>query len=250
MIKYFNIPPNIYPWEHNTKQITNKITQNSLLLVKNNHIPSTITYNRSYNCNEVKDRFIRDYPKSDEYLTRMNYELQMLIDKNLVSYIFQALDILKITKNVPHVTRGSCGSSLICYLLGISHVDPIKYNIKFARFLNQYRDTLPDIDFDFPYNMRDDVFLQLEMKWPGKIARISNHVYYHEKSALREAIRRSGIRKFISKYDIDREVKNLDRKTRIKIKITTKKLENTFRCFSLHCGGIVYCIIIKNDHRS
>ena len=67
----------------------------------------------------------------------------------------------------------------------------------------------------------------------GKIARISNHVYYHEKSALREAIRRNGIRKFISKYDIDKELKALDKKKIIKIKITQKKLENTFKCFSL-----------------
>ena len=56
-----------------------------------------------------------------------------------------------MTRNIPHVTRGSCGSSLVCYLLGISNVDPIKYNITFERFLNDYRDTLPDIDLDFPH---------------------------------------------------------------------------------------------------
>jgi DNA polymerase III alpha subunit len=71
----------------------------------------------------------------------------------------RALEILDMTKHIPHVTRGSCGSSLVCYLVGISHVDPIKYNIKFSRFLNIYRNNLPDIDFDFPYNMRDEVFL-------------------------------------------------------------------------------------------
>ena len=89
---------------------------------------------------------------------------------------------------------------MICYLLGISHVDPIKYNIKFSRFLNEFRDNLPDIDYDFPYNMRDEVFLKLQMRWPGKIARISNHVYYHEKSAKREGLRRIGMKGFISKY--------------------------------------------------
>lgn len=240
MIKYFNIPPNIYPWMHNKINITNKIIQNSLLLVKNNTVIDQSNYNRRYNRQEIENKFIRKPILEEEYNSRMNYELELLINKNLVQYIFQALDILKITENIPHITRGSCGSSLICYLLGISHVDPIKYNIKFARFLNEYRDKLPDIDFDFPYNMRDDVFLELEMKWPGKIARISNHVYYHEKSALREAIRRNGIRKFISKYDIDKELKALDKKKIIKIKITQKKLENTFKCFSLHCGGIVY----------
>ena len=52
---------------------------------------------------------------------------------------------MKLTKNIPHVTRGSCGSSLVCYLLGISHIDPVKYNVKFARFLNEFINNLPDI---------------------------------------------------------------------------------------------------------
>ena len=240
MIKYFNIPPNTYPWEHNSIKKGNHIMQHSLKLVKNNIVPQTDQYNKIYNKNEIMCKFIRKPIETDEYQLRLNHELQMLIDKNLVCYLFRALDILHITDNIPHITRGSCGSSLVCYLMGISHVDPIKYDIKFERFLNEYRDTLPDIDFDFPYNMRDDVFLKMEMKWPGKIARISNHVYYHEKSALREAIRQNGIRKFISKYDIHKEVNQLEPEKRIKIKETCKKLENTFRCFSLHCGGIVY----------
>ena len=240
MIKYFNIPPNVYPWKHQHINIKDNIIKHSLILVKNNYIPSNDNYNRVYNITEIKNKFIRKVNNDELYINRLNHEIELLIKKKLICYLFQALDILDITKNIPHITRGSCGSSLICYLMGISHVDPIKYNIKFARFLNEFRDTLPDIDFDFPYNMRDDVFLELEMKWPGKIARISNHVYYHEKSALREAIRRNGIRKFISKYDIKKEINKLDKKIVYNIKKTTKKLENTFKCFSLHCGGIVY----------
>ena len=109
-----------------------------------------------------------------------------------------------------NVTRGSCGSSLVCYLLGISHIDPVKYNISFARFINQYRDTLPDIDLDLPHYLRDEVFLKLFQKWGNKVARISNHNYYHEKSALRESLRRNSVRKFISKYDLCREIKSYD----------------------------------------
>ena len=70
-----------------------------------------------------------------------------------------------------------------------SYVDPIKYNISFARFINSYRDNLPDIDFDFPHYLRDEVFLKLFQKWGHCVARISNHNYYHEKSALRESLR-------------------------------------------------------------
>ena len=63
-------------------------------------------------------------------------------------------------------------------------ISPGKYNISFARFINQYRDTLPDIDFDFPHYLRDEVFLKLFQKWGHRVARISNHNYYHEKISL------------------------------------------------------------------
>jgi DNA polymerase III alpha subunit len=145
-----------------------------------------------------------------------------------------------MTKHIPHITRGSCGSSLVCYLLGISQVDPVRYNIQFARFLNVFRDTLPDIDFDFPYNMRDTVFIEIEKKWPGKMARISNHVYYHEKSALREAIRSVGINEFISKNNIHRFISQLPKSKQQAIKSKQKQLMDTFRGYSLHCGGIVF----------
>ena len=56
---------------------------------------------------------------------------------------------------------------------------------------------MPDIDIDFPHNLRDEVFLKLQLTWPNQVARISNHVMWHEKSALREALRRINIHKQI-----------------------------------------------------
>ncbi len=184
--------------------------------------------------------FVRGLPSSPKYSERLRYEIEMINSKNLMPYILQAIEILKITEGIPHVTRGSCGSSLLCYALGISNVDPVAYNISFARFLTKYRSTLPDIDFDFPYNLRDEVFLQLELRWPGAIARISNHVFYHKKSALREAIRRFGIRRQIKSVEIYGLMKSMKAKERAQIDNTRKSLENTFKCYSLHCGGIVF----------
>ena len=166
--------------------------------------------------------------------------MYLISSKNLICYLIQAIDILKLTENLPHVTRGSCGSSLVCYLLGISHIDPVKYNIKFARFLNEYRNNLPDIDLDFPHNVREEVFLKIQLKWPNKVARISNHVHFHEKSAVRQALRNSGIRKFIGKNDINKEINQLSSEQRQFVMDEKKRLDNTFRCYSLHCGGIVY----------
>lgn len=189
---------------------------------------------------ELVKHFIRPIPEDPHYRNRLRMELEMIAEKKLNGYLLQAVAILEITKNIPHVTRGSCGSSLVCYLLGISHIDPIAWNINFARFLNEFRSNLPDIDFDFPHNIRDEVFLQIQMKWPGKIARISNHVYFHDKSALREAVRRAGVRRMIPALEIRRYVSKMPAQQRNFVYEEKKKLENTFRNYSLHCGGIVF----------
>lgn len=188
----------------------------------------------------VVEQFTRPIPTDPIYIERLQQELALFDEKQLFPYLFHAIDILKLTPKIPHITRGSCGSSLVCYLLGISNIDPIKYNIQFARFLNEYRTTLPDIDFDFPHNLRDEVFLQIYLKWPGRVARISNHVYYHKKSALRKAIQNAGIHKQIPAIQIHDYVRKLSKQTRTKIQEDTKRLENTFRTYSLHCGGIVF----------
>ncbi len=254
MNEYLDIPNHIFPWNYQSEisKITNNLTIYTLKLLKeNNHKllqSQSGIYNENnylknendYNITDLYNSIIRPIPKEQIYQDRLTHEINMIASKNLIGYIMRALDILKMTKHIPHVTRGSCGSSLLCYLVGISHVDPIKYNIKFSRFLNIYRNNLPDIDFDFPYNMRDEVFLKLQIKWPGKIARISNHVYYHEKSAKREGLRSIGINGFISKYDIHNVIKNLDKKQRKQFDTNVNKLDGTFRCYSLHCGGIVY----------
>jgi hypothetical protein len=233
------ISPEIkFPWKYTTSKSGNvKIHQIDMIPYKDK---SESLSSDHPTIDEMKIKFIRDIPDEPEYITRLEEELKMFEEKKLFPYLLRALDILGMTQNMPHVTRGSCGSSLVCYLLGISHVDPVRYNISFARFLNVHRNTLPDIDFDFPYHLRKDVFFKLEEKYPNKIARISNHVYYHDKSAIRQAIRSAGFNKFIAKHDISNFMKVLTPEMRQKIEDKTKELEGTFRTYSLHCGGIVY----------
>ena len=97
--------------------------------------------------------------------------------------------------------------------------------------------------------MRDEVFLQLFVKWGSKVARISNHNYFHEKSALRESLRQHGVHKFISKYEINKEIKSYGEEFREEILKTQKDLEGTFKRLLLHCGGIIYFPkIIPDDY--
>ncbi len=238
--EYLNNDSKMFPFRYKS-EINDDITINILDMIKLSNDNSLSSLELITNTkHDIQTYFTRLLPNNTEYVNRLNHEIQLLIDKNLTGYLLQAIEILNITKNIPHVTRGSCGSSLVCYLLGISHVDPVKWNISFARFLTEYRNNLPDIDFDFPYNLRDEVFLQINIKWTGKVARISNHVYYHEKSALREAIRRVGIHKMIPTLDLYSTINSLERDEQDFIKKESKKLIDTFRTYSLHCGGIVF----------
>ena len=243
----FQLPVNVFPWniKYENIIINKKRIKINLLSVESQKVSLKSEVYNNITQDELKKHFMRKIPDDIRYIKRLKRELKMIVEKNLAKYLIQSLDILKITDNIkeyniPHITRGSCGSSLVCFLLGISHVDPIKYGISFARFLNECRDNLPDIDFDFPYNLRDEIFIELQCKWPGKIARISNHVHYHEKSAKREALRRIGIKGFIPKGNLYNIEKGLNSEKLKLFNKETKSLLDKFKCYSLHCGGIVY----------
>ena len=240
---------NIFPWNYYVykHKVSKKICYyvNELFMTRKENIISEdnsikLKLSKEYNKNDIVSMFKRELPNNKIYEERLNKEIDMILSKKLFGNIICALDILELTKDIPHVTRGSCGSSLVCYLLGISHVDPIEHNICFARFLNNYRNNLPDIDFDFPHYLRDEVFLKLHQKYGNKVVRISNHNYYHEKSALRESLRQNGINKFISKYDIYDEIDSYDNELKENIYKKQKELEGTFKGYSLHCGGVIY----------
>ena len=176
-----------FPWDYSfTQQELNskKFVKHKLVLKK--PIKKKLEQ-YSYTIQDIQFKFIRTCKNDVKYHERLSYELKLIQSKNLQNYLMRAVEILQLTEYIPHITRGSCGSSLVCYLLGISNVDPVEQNISFSRFLNDYRDNLPDIDFDFPHYLRDEVFLKLELRWPNQVARISNHVHWHEKSALRKA---------------------------------------------------------------
>lgn len=204
-------------------------------------------YNMNYdilNNDTVKGiikKFIRKCPKDKAYFERLVYEFNVIINKNFYNYILQVHELLQLVKDIPFIIRGSAGSSLVCYCLGITNIDPVKYDINFSRFLNETRESMPDIDFDFPYNRRDEVFEKINKHWEDKVARISNHVMFKEKSATREAIRQTMIKnlgesKFIPKAKCNS--KSFP-EWKDEIETTKKKLLGNMRCYSLHCGGIV-----------
>lgn len=97
---------------------------------------------------------------TEEYINRLNYELDVINNMGFTDYFLIVFDYVRFAvKNGIYVGvgRGSAAGSLVAYSLGITWIDPLKYNLLFERFLNPERITMPDIDIDFDALRKDEV---------------------------------------------------------------------------------------------
>jgi DNA polymerase III alpha subunit len=202
--------------------------------------------------------FIRRVPNLADYGERLEEEYA-LIDRFGFTKVFQQVyEIISIARkcHIPHIIRGSSGSSLVCFLMGITEIDPLHYKLELARFMNSGRTDLPDIDIDVPYNRRNELYKRIEMKYPGMVARISNYVTYGEKVAKRESAKEV----FLEKIPINPELRSKHEKKLLqsltykkfsvekvlpekedqdRVHQIAKKKVGTLKNYSTHCGGIV-----------
>ena len=102
------------------------------------------------------------------YIDRLNYELDVIKSMGFVDYFLIVYDYVKFAKQHNIMVgpgRGSAAGSLVSYAIGITNVDPIKYDLLFERFLNPERITMPDIDVDFEDSKRDQVIEYVKQKY-------------------------------------------------------------------------------------
>ncbi len=182
--------------------------------------------------------FRRVIKNENEYIQRFFYEMELIERNEFFEVFLQVHEILHLTAEYPHIIRGSAGSSCVCFWMGITNIDPIAENIPLTRFMHERRQDIPDIDIDFPAHVRDLIFEKIYKRWEGRVARISNHIRFKEKSALKEAIRRTGYHKMIPREFDLKEIID-DPAIQYQILEEAEHLEGEFRCYSLHCGGIV-----------
>ena len=113
--------------------------------------------------------FARRYPNgSEEYRSRLNYEMDMIRRMGFVDYFLIVSDFTQYAKDngIPvGPGRGSAAGSMVAYCLNITDVDPMKYELYFERFLNPERVTMPDIDMDFCYRRRGEVIDYVNRKY-------------------------------------------------------------------------------------
>ncbi|HRZ14878.1 MAG TPA: DNA polymerase III subunit alpha [Candidatus Omnitrophota bacterium] len=156
---------------------------------------------------KTKEEFIRQlceeglkrrYPEAGSLIKkRLDHELKTIQDMGFVNYFLIVWDFIHYAKG-QHIPvgpgRGSAAGSLVSYLLGITDIDPLKYNLLFERFLNPERISMPDIDIDFCYERRPEVIEYVTRKY-GKenVAQIITFGTMQARAVVRDVGRVMGL---------------------------------------------------------
>ncbi|NJP37006.1 DNA polymerase III subunit alpha [Alkalicoccus luteus] len=156
-------------------------------------------------CTEALDRLYAE--RRQEAETRLDYELAVISEMGFSDYFLITADFMRFARDNAIRTgpgRGSAAGSLTAYLLRITDVDPLGYNLLFERFLNPDRVTMPDIDIDFADSDRDRVIQYVAEKYGREhVAQIVTFGTFAAKAALRDSGKALGV----DPYAIDRAAK-------------------------------------------
>ena len=192
------------------------------------------------------------------YVDRVEEELSVIASKNFASYFLVIADMINWAKtNDIRVGpgRGSAAGSLVCYSLGITDVDPIKYDLLFFRFINPERNDFPDIDTDFEDRRRKEVKEYLKKKFKH-VASISTYTYFKDKGVIRDAARIF----MVPLQEVNRAMKSIDTFEDFISSPNTKefrakypevvwladRLRGRIRSVGVHAAGVV---VAKDDLR-
>ena len=128
-----------------------------------------------------------------EIKERLDFELATIEETGYPGYFLIVQDIIREAKKMGVMVgpgRGSAAGSAVAYCLGITNVDPIKYQLLFERFLNPERVSMPDIDMDFDDEGREKVIEYVVKKYgKNRVAQITTYGMMAAKSAIRDAAR-------------------------------------------------------------
>jgi error-prone DNA polymerase len=153
-----------------------------------------------------RDRFDHRYPAGhrcrEEALPRLEEELRVIRKLGLSGFFILHRDLLELAREVaaevrgpdtaratlpPGRGRGSSVSSIVCYLTGLSHIDPIENELFLGRFLNEELTSLPDIDLDFPRDVREKLIPRVHERYGSEhSALVAAFPTYRSRGAIRE----------------------------------------------------------------
>ena len=134
---------------------------------------------------------LKGLSENKEYLDRLDEELKIIKDKKFAPYFLVVQSMIAWAKKEGIMVgpgRGSAAGSLVCYSLGITDIDPIKYGLLFFRFINPERNDFPDIDTDIQDNRRDEVKDYLVRQY-RHVASIATFLQFKDKGVVRDVAR-------------------------------------------------------------
>lgn len=174
---------------------------------------------RSFLRKLCEEFFAKKYPEATEvHKERLEHELKTIEDMGFSSYFLIVWDFVRFAKenSIPvGPGRGSAAGSMVAYLLGITNLDPIKYQLLFERFLNPERITMPDIDIDFCYERRSEVLEYVVKKYGNdRVAQIITFGTLAARAAVRDVGRVMGI----PYSEVDQVAKSIPRELGITLK--------------------------------
>jgi error-prone DNA polymerase len=158
--------------------------------------------------------FQERYPDGHKYhqkaIERLEHELELIARNKLAGFFLIHHDLLELAREVavevrgadtyraksllpPGRGRGSSVSSIVCYLIGLSPVDPLQHNLSIGRFLNDGAKEPPDIDIDFPRDIRERLLARIHEDYGNRAAMICAFATYRLRSAVRDVGKALGL---------------------------------------------------------
>ena len=157
-------------------------------------------------------------------LDRLDEEFRLIRKHKLAGFFLIYYDIIQIAHEVmidlgltereisieerpPGRGRGSSVAMLVGYLIGLSHIDPLKFNLSLARFLNDEMGTVPDIDLDFPRDIREELIKRVHKKWGWDRAALTGMISTYK---MQGVVRDLGKALGLPAEDVDKLAKRVD----------------------------------------
>jgi DNA polymerase-3 subunit alpha len=183
--------------------------------------------------NGWKDKIANNIPKDQQgqYIDRIKYELDILQGAGLSSYFLIVQDIVENVRRsgwLPGPGRGSAAGCLVSYLIGITGIDPIKFNLMFDRFYNSGRNTkdrvsMPDIDVDVPIEKREEIIEYIKNKYGhNQVSQMVTFNTIKGRGAIKDVLRVYGN---ISFDEMNRITKNIPDEAKIADELQEMKEE-------------------------
>jgi len=199
--------------------------------------------------NVVDDKF-----KQNQYAERVLTELDVISEYDLSGYFLIVQDVIKWARDQTFLNtgRGSAAGSLVSYLLGITLVDPIPYNLLFTRFLNRGRFTkdhfeYPDIDMDFPGDFREKAIDYVKEKYgKNRVGKVATFGTLHGAGAIKEVLR---MHQAVSPTEMDQITKYIPQEADVSDHMSSQEEKSIIRYTLRNMPSVLeeYCTIDDKD---